>query len=307
MENSAEAVRVFRLPDSAGTPTTIRGRFSISSGGSNSGKKRTRGSLAAAEDDPGIERLVPAETAGTPIGHGASSGIEIDNSIGGQRAGSTAAPQQLSASNGSVEIITVGAVAESATSDNESDSEKTDNLDAANGADNLRPVEVRQQQQQQRQRTVPSSPPRPSLFLKGHVVEVMPRLWPGMNKQGGTARVTGVHYTSGARNALLFIFKFMCPDVVLLSFDINITVDDTAVDDDMFRYDVAYIVDMGKKERRVEEKFIKLNKDLTTLLTTKPSGAAEDGSAAEATAAAIAAAAVVQAAAHQRNTQGRCK
>lgn len=34
-------------------------------------------------------------------------------------------------------------------------------------------------------------------FQPGMVVEVMPRLWPGMNKQGGAARITKVHYDHG--------------------------------------------------------------------------------------------------------------
>ncbi len=29
------------------------------------------------------------------------------------------------------------------------------------------------------------------------VVEVMPRLWPGMNKQGGTARIMGFQFDAG--------------------------------------------------------------------------------------------------------------
>lgn len=43
-------------------------------------------------------------------------------------------------------------------------------------------------------------------FAVGMVVEVMPRLWPGMNKQGGAARITKVHYNAGKCDPLLSMF-----------------------------------------------------------------------------------------------------
>lgn len=36
-----------------------------------------------------------------------------------------------------------------------------------------------------------------SFFPIGTVVDVMPRLWPGINKPGGVGRVYGVHYDEG--------------------------------------------------------------------------------------------------------------
>ena len=66
------------------------------------------------------------------------------------------------------------------------------------------------------------SPPNPSKFKNGDLVEVAARTWPGINKQGGMGRITRVHYTDGTK--------------VL--------------------YDVSYI--LGGSERRVEEKFIRV-------------------------------------------------
>lgn len=37
-----------------------------------------------------------------------------------------------------------------------------------------------------------------SFFTIGTVVDVMPRLWPGINKPGGVGRVYGVHYDEGS-------------------------------------------------------------------------------------------------------------
>jgi hypothetical protein len=42
-------------------------------------------------------------------------------------------------------------------------------------------------------------------FQPGTVVEVMPRLWPGMNKQGGTARITKVSYDQGWPTTYTFL------------------------------------------------------------------------------------------------------
>jgi hypothetical protein len=36
-----------------------------------------------------------------------------------------------------------------------------------------------------------------SKFVVRDVVEVMARIWPGINKQGGVARVTNVHFDEG--------------------------------------------------------------------------------------------------------------
>ncbi|RYH21510.1 hypothetical protein EON65_20510 [archaeon] len=35
------------------------------------------------------------------------------------------------------------------------------------------------------------------VFSMGEIVEVMRRMWPGMNKPGGIARITLIHYDSG--------------------------------------------------------------------------------------------------------------
>lgn len=36
------------------------------------------------------------------------------------------------------------------------------------------------------------------VFVVGEIVEVMRRMWPGMNKPGGIARITKIHYDSGS-------------------------------------------------------------------------------------------------------------
>lgn len=37
-------------------------------------------------------------------------------------------------------------------------------------------------------------------FTIGDVVDVMPRLWPGINKPGGVGRVYGVHFDEGTES-----------------------------------------------------------------------------------------------------------
>jgi hypothetical protein len=36
-----------------------------------------------------------------------------------------------------------------------------------------------------------------ALFVVNDVVEVMPRMWPGINKPGGVGKVLKVHYVEG--------------------------------------------------------------------------------------------------------------
>lgn len=36
-------------------------------------------------------------------------------------------------------------------------------------------------------------------FVEGDVVEVSRRMWPGMNKQGGIAKITGIHRDNGKK------------------------------------------------------------------------------------------------------------
>lgn len=45
-----------------------------------------------------------------------------------------------------------------------------------------------------------------SFFPIGTVVDVMPRLWPGINKPGGVGRVYGVHYDEGTLLCCTFLF-----------------------------------------------------------------------------------------------------
>lgn len=53
-----------------------------------------------------------------------------------------------------------------------------------------------------------------SMFSVGMIVEVMPRLWPGINKQGGVARVVKVSYSEGNHQIIVvptrihFFIKF---------------------------------------------------------------------------------------------------
>lgn len=43
-------------------------------------------------------------------------------------------------------------------------------------------------------------------YVIGSIVDVMPRLWPGINKPGGVGRVLRVHYDEGTK-----FFRFIVP------------------------------------------------------------------------------------------------
>lgn len=82
-----------------------------------------------------------------------------------------------------------------------------------------------------------------SFFQVNDLVEVMARMWPGINKEGGVAKILAVHYSEG------------CVDNDRS--ESLITSLDFFVEEDEYLYDVRYMVS-NRREMKLEERYIKL-------------------------------------------------